>query len=110
MNNDYVYGDSRLQKPEPRAKTKARAKREQTKADALVYQSVTERDKGVCRCCRSASNIERHHLIPRSLQGPTTTRNVLLLCRECHRAWHDRRLFIDGDDANKGMFFQWRSR
>ena len=108
MNPNLTAAD--LQKPEPRAKAKAREKRVQAKLDAVVYAAVTDRDKGLCRCCRSATDIERHHLIPRSRCGKTTTQTVLCLCRQCHRDWHDKRLHIDGDDANKGMFFQWGRR
>lgn len=96
-----------LQKPEPRATTKARRGRAKAKRDAAVYAAVTARDGGACRCCGSHNQIARHHLIQRSLQGPTTTSNVVCLCVECHRAWHDRRLHVSGVDANAGLYFQW---
>lgn len=97
-------------KPEPRAKVRARAKRLRAKDDRAVYQAVTARDCGLCRCCGRAGT-DRHHLVFRSQGGATSISNVLLLCHEpCHLAVHARRLRIEGTDANTRLRFVWEER
>lgn len=65
---------------------KAASKRAQAKADKLVYQAVDARDMHRCRVCLAycGLDIQRHHIQPRSLGGPTSTANVISLCPECH--------------------------
>lgn len=80
-------------------KAKAKGKREQAKADRLVYAAVDRRDGHRCRVCLEyrGYEIQRHHILPRSLGGPTTTANVVSLCAECHLVGvHGKKLVITG--------------
>ena len=36
-----------------------------------------------------------HHIVPRSLGGPDTSNNLVLLCKECHGKAHGRKGFRD---------------
>lgn len=36
----------------------------------------------------SGSRLEKHHRIPLSDGGDDTMANLVVLCRECHEAWH----------------------
>jgi 5-methylcytosine-specific restriction endonuclease McrA len=79
---------------------RAASKRAQAKADRLVYSDVDARDGYRCRVCRQfrGREIQRHHIVPRSRGGPTTTSNVISLCAECHLVGvHGKRLLIEGD-------------
>ena len=78
-----------LPKPEPRARVKGRASRQQAARDRLVYQHVTERDGWRCRACQAYTGVdaERHHLRGRRF---TTVQDVCILCNECHAALHVR--------------------
>jgi 5-methylcytosine-specific restriction endonuclease McrA len=78
---------------------KAAGKRVQAKADKLVYAAVDARDGHRCRVCLEyrGVDIQRHHILPRSRSGPTTTANVVSLCAECHLVGvHGKRLVISG--------------
>ena len=79
---------------------KAKNKRAQAKADRLVYQAVDARDGHRCRVCLQyrGSDIQRHHIQPRSLGGDTTTANVISLCAECHLVGvHLKKIVITGN-------------
>ena len=69
-----------------------------------VYAAVTARDQH-CQCCDRPSGLQRHHIVYRSLGGPTTTENVVLVCEACHAAIHDKRIAIIGRDANTSLRF-----
>ncbi len=85
-------------KPEPRARVKARRKRQQALADRRVYQAVTDRDGGKCRVCGWGGMLmHRHHLVYRSQGGETSRRNVALVCMKCHDAIHAGRIHLSGD-------------
>lgn len=47
---------------------------------------VWHRDKGRCVKCGSNQNLEFDHIIPFSMGGATTFRNLQLLCEPCNRA------------------------
>ncbi|MFI5258851.1 MAG: HNH endonuclease [Candidatus Limnocylindrales bacterium] len=49
-------------------------------------QSVWRRDGGKCVQCGSQRNLEFDHIIPVSMGGASTARNVQLLCEACNRA------------------------
>jgi hypothetical protein len=59
-------------------------------ADRHIPQSVKDavwrRDGGRCVKCDSNQNLEFDHIIPFSLGGANTYRNVQLLCESCNRA------------------------
>jgi 5-methylcytosine-specific restriction endonuclease McrA len=71
----------------PRAKTKKSAKRTRV-IPAHVRRSVFERDGGRCafidengRRCGSAWQVELHHCVPYSREGPHSVENIQLRCR-----------------------------
>ncbi|MEN9304535.1 MAG: hypothetical protein RL264_2964 [Bacteroidota bacterium] len=49
-------------------------------------KAVYARDRGVCQCCGSSSNLEYDHIVPFSCGGESTTSNVQLLCMSCNRS------------------------
>ena len=51
-----------------------------------VRMYVWERDRGQCVVCGSKNRLEFDHIIPFSLGGSDTSRNVQLLCEVCNRA------------------------
>jgi len=78
---------------------RAASKREQAKADRLVYAAVDARDQHRCRVCREyrGIDIQRHHIVYRSVGGQTTTQNVISLCAECHLVGvHEGRIKNEG--------------
>ena len=83
------YSVLAIAKPEPRARVKSRASRQQAAQDRLVYQHVSERDGWRCRACREYTGVdaERHHLRGRRY---TTANDCCVLCDECHAALHVR--------------------
>lgn len=50
-----------------------------------VRHEVWRRDSGRCTKCGSVHNLEFDHVIPVSLGGANTTRNIQLLCETCNR-------------------------
>lgn len=50
-----------------------------------VRHEVWRRDKGRCVKCGSVHNLEYDHVIPVSLGGANTARNIQLLCEPCNR-------------------------
>jgi 5-methylcytosine-specific restriction endonuclease McrA len=50
--------------------------------------AVLERDGWRCQQCGRRSNLEVHHLRPRSQQGPDSEENLITLCCACHRQRH----------------------
>ena len=51
-----------------------------------VREAAYRRDRGRCVFCHRPGNPEAHY-IPRSKGGLGTERNILTLCRECHRRY-----------------------
>jgi len=51
-----------------------------------VRMAVWRRDGGKCVKCRSREKLEYDHIIPVSLGGGNTARNVELLCEKCNRS------------------------
>lgn len=76
---------------------KARGKRQEAKANRLVYQAVHARDGRVCQVCRiyCGQSIHLHHVIYRSLGGPTTVGNLLSVCQRCHNAIHAKTIQVE---------------
>ncbi len=63
-----------------------------------VRRFVVRRDRGSCRVpgCRSAANLELHHIVPRSRGGSHEASNLIQLCDGCHTAHHRGLLDIAG--------------
>lgn len=51
-----------------------------------VRMFVWQRDKGRCVKCGSQKNLEFDHIIPVSMGGSNTARNIQLLCETCNRS------------------------
>ncbi len=67
-----------------------RAKRE-AEAIAPVLDALRAAADGRCqRCRRWFPRLDHHHLRKRSLGGETTGENIVMLCRPCHTAIHNR--------------------
>lgn len=60
-----------------------------------AYEIVAERDDWQCQLCgRPASDV--HHILFRSHGGSDDPRNLICLCRKCHKSAHDdERVFRD---------------
>lgn len=52
-----------------------------------VKDAVWERDRHRCICCGSPYGLPEAHFIPRSQGGLGNERNIVTLCRECHRKY-----------------------
>lgn len=50
-----------------------------------VKEKVWERDDGCCVYCGSPYALPEAHYIPRSQGGLGVEKNVLTMCRDCHR-------------------------
>lgn len=64
-----------------------------------VARFVRRRDGGRCRVdgCRSARELELHHIVHRADGGTHDASNIILCCGSCHRAHHEGRLRISGN-------------
>lgn len=51
-----------------------------------VKDTVWRRDRGRCVFCGGQGNLEFDHIIPFSLGGSNTYRNIQLLCQDCNRS------------------------
>lgn len=80
-----------------------------------VCRAVDTRDGLICRACRcrlvktltvQPNRCEKHHVIPRSLQGPDETCNVANLCLSCHEARHVTRTLTITGNANQRLSFE----
>lgn len=63
---------------------------------ALVHE-INLRDKRKCQArkpdgsiCGSEHHLEFHHIQPVSKNGPDTLENLITLCGQCHRRWHEQ--------------------
>jgi HNH endonuclease len=50
---------------------------------------VLGRDGWRCQCCGSLTNLQVHHLDPRSHLGSDIAGNLITLCSNCHRREHN---------------------
>ena len=71
-----------------------------------VKRKVAERDEFHCRMCGKAcrygdpieTKADPHHIILESLGGPSTTANIIYLCRRCHSLCHKaKRFWLSGN-------------
>jgi 5-methylcytosine-specific restriction endonuclease McrA len=51
-----------------------------------VRDAVWRRDRGMCAQCGSRKGLEFDHIVPVSLGGSNTARNIELLCEKCNRS------------------------
>ncbi len=67
-----------------------------------LRRKVMRRDHSRCRVpgCRSARNLDQHHIVPRAEGGANTEENVLTLCESHHLAHHGGALIIEGTASN----------
>lgn len=77
--SDY-YQTCGIPKPEPRARTKRREKREHADIVAAVRTYVFGRERGLCRICRIRPADSMHELVPRSVGGKVSKRNSVAVC------------------------------
>jgi 5-methylcytosine-specific restriction endonuclease McrA len=52
---------------------------------AAVKREVWRRDEVRCRYCGSQEWLEYDHIVPVARGGPSTVRNVQLVCQSCNR-------------------------
>lgn len=69
-----------IMKPEPRKKTKARAKRRQATYVDEVRVYVFGRERNICRCCRFREAHSMHEIRFRSLGGKISKSNSIAVC------------------------------
>jgi hypothetical protein len=50
-----------------------------------VRHEVWRRDRGRCAHCGSREKLEFDHIVPLSMRGSDTARNIELLCESCNR-------------------------
>ena len=56
-----------------------------------LCQQVLERDAWRCQSCGRSTDLQIHHIHPRSRFGDDTEQNLITLCATCHRDAHHRR-------------------
>ncbi|WP_082104838.1 HNH endonuclease [Demequina maris] len=87
--------DERLSRERARlARARARSEQADTPSSSSARQaiakevrhSVWQRDRGRCTECGSNENLEFDHIIPVSMGGANTERNIQLLCEPCNRS------------------------
>jgi hypothetical protein len=70
---------------DPLESTNKYVKTKRGKVSNVIRNQVWERDKGKCVECGSNLNLEFDHIIPISMGGASTYRNLQLLCEPCNR-------------------------
>jgi 5-methylcytosine-specific restriction endonuclease McrA len=65
----------------PRLRLKAEAYTE-------LHRSILERDGWRCQQCGAQSNLQVHHIQPRSRLGDDAELNLITLCFSCHERVH----------------------
>ena len=65
---------------------------------------VLHRDGHRCRCCRSARNLQIHHVRFVSQGGDTRVDNLLALCSHCHSRIHEGLLRVRGKPQGEVEF------
>jgi transcription elongation factor Elf1 len=49
---------------------------------------IRKQKEGECFICGATSNLQEHHIIPKSLGGDKLENNKVLLCDNCHKKVH----------------------
>ena len=72
--------------------TRLLPRRPRLRLDADSYRQlrhqVVERDGWRCQCCGQPTNLQVHHLNPRSRLGDDAESNLITLCAKCHQELH----------------------
>jgi 5-methylcytosine-specific restriction endonuclease McrA len=55
-----------------------------------LCRQVLKRDGWRCQSCGRLTDLQVHHMNPRSLLGEDAEGNLITLCADCHRAVHLR--------------------
>ena len=85
-----------------------------TEAKRLWRKSVKEQWDNECAYCGSTDDLTIDHIIPRSLGGSDTTKNVLCCCKQCNadkshtevEIWYFQQDFFSQDRWDK--IEEWR--
>ncbi|NER90946.1 MULTISPECIES: reverse transcriptase domain-containing protein [unclassified Moorena] len=89
FDGDLIYWSTRMQKHPEMTSQKGR---------------LLKRQKGVCTHCgltfRDGDSMEKHHIIPRSLGGNNSDKNLELLHLHCHDIKHGEKIDSSELDAN----------
>ena len=60
-----------------------------------VQKQGKQRDNFMCFICAEVSpDVEGHHMLLHSEDGPENVNNIITLCKQCHRDYHAGRLKI----------------
>lgn len=99
-------------KPTPRCLSRPIEAKERERNRRNAYARVTRRDGGKCRICGKKGQLEKHHVLPRSLGGKDEPSNLILICggpEGCHAKRHAGLLRIDGNaDKRLVVWFDQR--
>jgi hypothetical protein len=84
----------------------ATPERATTTVTPRLREQVFARDSARCTVpgCRSARNLEAHHIIEQARGGPHTLSNLTLLCSGHHAALHAGRLIVRGQAPYERQF------
>jgi hypothetical protein len=82
-NDKATFEDIKTMVDPPSSRDAGRGRRERIPDKAKTY--VWQRDKGECVQCGSRAGLEDDHIIPLSMGGSNTARNLQLLCETCNR-------------------------
>jgi 5-methylcytosine-specific restriction endonuclease McrA len=69
-------------------------KKPRVRLDPEAYRQlrlqILSRDGWRCQVCGGMSNLEVHHLNPKSRLGSDVAKNLVTLCKRCHACQHKR--------------------
>lgn len=113
-----------IAKGPPKHLTKGWKKREKAARLEAVYALVDARDGSICRVTGRElkkglpGSVEpriwhtRHHMQARSThpEDVYNLANIFVCCWQAHQALQDGLIEVEGDDANKRLFFRWNRR
>ncbi len=59
-----------------------------TESFRRLHHRVLERDGWRCQCCGCPTELQVHHIDPRSRLGDDAEENLITVCANCHRRLH----------------------
>ena len=77
---------------------------------AKTKREVLKRDQNSCVVCKSAKNLEIHHIIPvmgSTIKDQDETHNLALLCKECHYLAHSGNYYKGLAYEDLEGFWEW---